>query len=212
MKISILGTGKMGSAVGRQLAGCGYQVIFGSRDPKANIEKFSGIENILVKNYAEAALSADVVVVAVPWSCTLELLKSLENQLKEKVIVDLTNPLSADISRLVVGGDDSAAEQIASQLPESHVVKAFNAITADNFSKPNLYGERAQVFYCSDSETAKEVGRALITSTGYEHKNCGALSNARYIEAIAMLWLQLAFWEEKGSKWSFKIVGDFEGV
>lgn len=212
MKISILGTGKMGSALGRQLAGCGYQVIFGSRDPEANTEKFSGIENISVKNYTVAASSANVVVVAVPWSCTLELLKSLENQLKEKVIVDLTNPLSADISRLIVGGDDSAAEQIASRLPESHVVKAFNAITADNFPMPDLCGEQAQVFYCSDNETAKEVVRTLITSAGYEHKNCGALSNARYIEAMAMLWLQLAFWEEKGSKWSFKIVGDFECV
>ncbi len=212
MKISILGTGKMGSAVGRQLAGCGYQVIFGSREPKANMERFSGIENISVKNYTEAASAANVVVVAVPWSCTLELLKSLENQLKEKVIVDLTNPLSADISRLVVGGDNSAAEQIASRLPESHVVKAFNAITADNFPKPDLTGEQAQVFYCSDNEAAKEVVRKLITSAGYEHKNCGALSNARYVEAIAMLWLQLAFWEEKGSQWSFKIVGDFEGA
>ncbi len=212
MKISILGTGKMGSAVGRQLAKVGYQVIFGSRDPKAKMGKFSGIDNISIENYSEAALSANVVVVAVPWSFTLELLKSLEEQLKGKVIVDLTNPLSADISRLVVGGDDSAAEQISSLLPESHVVKAFNAITADNFSSPNLCGEPVQIFYCSDNEGAKEIARALITATGYEHKNCGALSNARYIEAMAMLWLQLAFWEEKGSEWSFRIVGEFENV
>jgi len=209
MKISILGTGKMGSAVGLQLAKCGYQVIFGSRDPTANMDKFSGINNISIRNYSEAALSANVVVVAVPWSFALELLKSLEDQLKGKVIVDLTNPLSADISRLVVGGNDSAAEQIASLLPESHVVKAFNAITADNFPTPNLCGEAAQIFYCSDNEDAKEVARALITAAGYEQKNCGALSNARYIEAIAMLWLQLAFWEERGSEWSFKIVGEF---
>ncbi|KXS31254.1 MAG: Uncharacterized protein AWT59_2613 [Candidatus Gallionella acididurans] len=212
MKISILGTGKMGSAVGRQLAKCGYQVIFGSRDPTANMDKFSGINTISIKNYSEAALSANVVVVAVPWSFALELLKSLEDQLKGKVIVDLTNPLSADISRLVVGGNDSAAEQIASRLPESHVVKAFNAITADSFPTPNLCGEPAQIFYCSDNEAAKDVARTLITSVGYEHKNCGVLSNARYLEAIAMLWLQLAFWEEKGSEWSFKIVGEFEEV
>jgi len=209
MKISILGTGKMGSAVGRQLAKCGYQVIFGSRDPTASMDKFSGINNISIKNYSEAALSANVVVAAVPWSFALDLLKCLEDQLKGKVIVDLTNPLSADISRLVVGGNDSAAEQIASLLPESHVVKAFNTITADNFPTPNLCGEAAQIFYCSDSEDAKEVARALITAAGYEQKNCGALSNARYIEAIAMLWLQLAFWEERGSEWSFKIVGEF---
>ena len=206
MKESILGTGKMGSAVGRRLASAGWEIVYGSRDPDANKGKYSEFENISVTTYPDAASSSDLVLVAVPWAHTLDLLRALANQLGGKIIVDMTNPLSPDISYLVVGGDSSAAEQVSAWLPESMVVKAFNGITADNFPTPSASGEPAQVFYCSDHDEAKQAARRLIEATGYVPKDCGALSNARYLEAMAMLWLQLALWEDKGSEWAFKMV------
>ncbi|OGU22843.1 MAG: hypothetical protein A2580_11785 [Hydrogenophilales bacterium RIFOXYD1_FULL_62_11] len=39
-----------------------------------------------------------------------------------------------------VGGNDSAAEQLASHVQQSRVVKAFNMITADNFPNQDFYG------------------------------------------------------------------------
>ncbi len=206
MKVSILGTGKMGSAVGRQLAAAGWDIVYGSRDPDANKGKYAEFENITVTTYPDAAAASDTVLIAVPWAYALDLLQTLANPLKGKIVVDMTNPLSPDISYLVVGGADSAAERVSAQLPESQVVKAFNAITADNFPTPSASGEPAQVFYCSDHDEAKQAARQLIEATGYVPKDCGALSNARYVEAMAMLWLQLAFWEDKGSEWAFKIV------
>lgn len=91
MKLSILGTGKMGAAVGRKLAEGGSTVVFGSRSPLDNQAKFADCPNISVGTY----------------------------------------------------------------LP----------------------------------------------------MDCGALSNSRYLEAMAMLWLQLAFWEDQGDAWAFKIAG-----
>jgi NADPH-dependent F420 reductase len=207
MKISILGTGKMGSAVGCRLAEGGHSVIFGSRSPSDNQAKFADSPNVAVGTYAFAAASSDVVMVAVPWLATLPLLESLATQLSGKVLIDLTNPLAPDISHLTVGGSTSAAEMISEKLPKSHVVKAFNMITADNFPNPRFSGEQAQVFYCSDHEDARNAARAVVSATGYVPMSCGALSNARYLEAMAMLWLQLAFWEDKGDAWTFNVSG-----
>ncbi len=207
MNVSILGTGKMGSAVGRRLAENGNSVVFGSRSPSDNLAKFADCPNIAVETCANAASSSDVVVVAVPWAAALPMLEDLVPHLSGKILIDLTNPLAPDISHLTVGGSTSAAETIAESLPESHVVKAFNMITADNFPNPGFGGEQAQVFYCSDHEDARAAARAVVAATGYLPMNCGALSNARYLEAMAMLWLQLAFWENKGDAWAFKVAG-----
>lgn len=206
MKVSILGTGKMAGAVGRKLAASGYQVVFGSRDPEGNATRFADLPNVKVMSNQEAANASEVILVAVPLAATLDLLGSLNGHVVGKIVVDLTNPLSPDISHLVVGGKESAAEQIASKLTQARVVKAFNMITADNFPNPNFFGEPAQIFYCSDHESAKDVARSLIEATGYIPKDCGALSNARYIEGVAMLWLQMAFWEDKGTDWGIKII------
>lgn len=210
MKVSILGTGKMGSAVGRKLVASGYQVVFGSRNPEANASRFADLPNAKVMSNQEAADASSVILVAVPWAAALDLLDSLSSRVDGKVVVDMTNPLSPDISHLVVGGDGSAAERIASLVTQARVVKAFNMITADNFPNPNFYGEPAQIFYCSDHDGAKDVARSLIEATGYIPKDCGALSNARYVEGVAMLWLQLAFWEDKGSDWGIKIIDNGE--
>lgn len=206
MKLAILGTGKMGSAVGKRLAGAGYEIIYGSREPQLNMGKFADYGNISVFSYQDACRQCDVAIVAVPWAHTLPLLLSQRENLEGKVVVDLTNPLSADISHLVVPAMSSAAELIAGVLEKSVIVKAFNGITADNFSTPNFSGETAQVFFCGDVAEAKEIARELINACGYQAEDCGALSNARYLEAMAMLWLQLAFWENKGSGFSFRIV------
>jgi len=206
MKISIMGTGKMGSAVGRQLAGAGYEVVFGSRDPETQRNKYAKDSRITVKNYADAARESAVTIIAVPWAHTLDLIKRISSELDGKVIVDLTNPLSADISHLVVGGTNSAAEQIAKALSGSMVVKAFNGITADNFQTPRFSGDIAQVLYCGDERSAKKIVIQLIEACGYDGVDCGALTNARYLEAMAMLWLQLAFWEDWGGNFSFRVV------
>ena len=199
MKVSILGTGKMGSAVG-------YQIVFGSRNPALNASRFADLRNVQVMSNEDASDASKAILVAVPWAATLDLLHSLNSHVSGKVIVDMTNPLSPDISHLMVGGNDSAAERLASRMQQTRVVKAFNMITADNFPNPDFYGEPAQIMYCSDHDSAKDVARSLIEATGYVPKDCGALSNARYVEGVAMLWIQLAFWEDKGTDWGIKII------
>lgn len=198
----------MGGVVGRALAAAGHRVVFGSRTPDSTARRFDGIRNVSVSSYADAIREIDAAIIAVPWFAALDVIAPLEPGLAGKVVVDLTNPATPDFSQLVVGSVDSAAEHIARALPRCKVVKAFNGITADNFTNPGFSGQRAQVFYCSDHEEGKAVAKQLIAACGFDPVACGLLSNARYLEAIAMLWLQLAFWEDWGTAFSFKIVGE----
>ena len=207
-QVSILGTGKMGTAVGRRLAEAGVRVVYGSRAPQENAEKYADLTNVSVVDYARACTESDTVVIAVPWAHTLELLQLHAGALSDKVIVDMTNPTSPDWSYLVTSGDNSAAELITGASGSARVVKAFNGITADNFSQPDFSGEPAQAFFCGNDDDAKATVRQLIDLCGYRPVDCGSLEIARYLEPMAMLWVQMAFWEEWGSDFSFKLVGD----
>lgn len=206
-QISVLGTGKMGSVVGRTLADAGLRIVYGSRSPEESADKFADLPNVTVTGYKQGCTASDYIVVAVPWANTLDLIEKHRDCLADKIIIDLTNPTSADWSCLVTPTDSSAAEQIADASGSPRVVKAFNGITADNFRQPRFSGEPAQVFYCGNDPEAKSEVRELIQLCGYKPVDCGSLENARYLESLAMLWVQLAFWEEWGNEFSFRVVG-----
>lgn len=206
-QVSILGTGKMGTAVGRKLAQAGVRVVYGSRNPSENADKFADLANVSVVDYARACADSDCVIVAVPWVHTLDLMHQHHQALSDKVVVDMTNPTNADWSYLVTSGDKSAAEEITDASTSARVVKAFNGILADNFAQPNFSGEPAQAFYCGNDDEAKSAVRELIDLCGYAPIDCGSLEIARYLEPLAMWWVQMAFWEEWGNEFRIKLVG-----
>lgn len=205
MDIGILGTGKMGSTLGRLLAAKGHKVALGSRDHKTVEKNFKNIPNCEVVSQQGAVNFGQVVVLATPWSVTEELVSSLSGW-DGKFVVDITNPLSPDISFLMVGGNTSAAERISERVPTAFVVKAFNSINAANLGQPEFSGEPAQLFYCGNNEDARNTVAELIDDLGFVPICCGELSNARYLEAMAMLWIQMAFVGEYGMNWSFKVI------
>lgn len=182
----------------------GHQMLIGSRDPDAAQARWEEAKDLNFATHAEALAFSDLVVLAAPWAATRDLIQGLGNP-KGKIFVDITNSIAPDQSRLLVGGDTSAAEQIASWLPGCEVVKAFNTHFDQNLTQPDYSGERGQMFYCSDSAEAKAAVAGLIEDIGFDPLDCGPLSNARYIEAIAMLTVKLAFAEGFGTDFAFKV-------
>lgn len=203
MHIGILGTGKMGSTLGRLLAARGHSVILGSRAPKAKQESFTDVVGIEVREQQAAVDDAEMIILATPWTVTMVTVEALEIP-PEMIVLDITNPLSPDVSELVIGGRNSAAEEIARGLDSSRVVKAFNGINAANLGNPAFAGGRAQIPFCGDDAEAKGAVRSLIEDIGFEALDCGELKNARYLEAVAMLWIQLVFVKDYGMNCAFK--------
>jgi len=137
---------------------------------------------------AEQALgSSDVVIVATGYADAVPALQSLGN-LAGKVVIDITNPLTADYMGLTIGHSTSAAEEIARAIPDALVVKAFNTVFAPVLAAgPELDGNQVQVFFATDSERARETVGALIDSIGFKAVDAGGLKNARYLEPLAGL-------------------------
>lgn len=187
--IATIGSGNVGGRLARLWTAAGYPVQVASRE-----------------NPSVAVEAADVVALCVPWSAAEAALDSC-GPLQGKILIDCTNPVSAGLDSLVFGGTTSAAEKIQQLRPEASVVKAFNSIGASLLGEAGFDGQISDGFYCSDSAAAKRDIRPLIVAAGLRPVDVGPLRNSRYLEAMAMLWIDLAVNQKRGPTFAFRMTG-----
>ena len=207
MKIGIIGSGNMGSGLGRIWAKKGHEVTFSY---SRNQEKLAGlsasVRNARAGSPAEAA-QAEVILLAVRWPDLPDALKQA-GSLAGKIVIDCTNPLKPDMSGLEIGYTTSAAEEIAKMAPEAKVVKAFNTAFAQVYEEPSrLFGSRrASMLYCGDNAEAKAVVSKLIMDVGFDPIDCGPLTAARLLEPVAMLVITLGYGMKMGTNMALDLI------
>jgi predicted dinucleotide-binding enzyme len=147
-----------------------------------------------------------VVLIAVPWEVTEKVVRSLASHLAGRVLIDCTNPITRDLSGLLVGHNTSAAEEIAHWAPQAKVVKCFNTVGAGGLHDARYGDHSASVLLCGDDDDAKWAVTQLAEGIGFEVIDAGPLAEARYIEPLALLWIHLAMRGKYGSKIAVKLL------
>jgi predicted dinucleotide-binding enzyme len=202
MKIAIIGAGNVGTALGRAWLKRGHEIAFGVRDPNsAKARELVGkLPAARAVTNAEATRGAEVVVLATPWSGTEAAVRSCGN-LKDKILVDCTNPLKADISGLELGTTTSGAERIAEWAGGAQVFKAMNQVGFRLMDAPYFPATVKPVMFVCGDGARKPVVMQLVEQLGFETIDAGPLTVARWLEPYAMLWIHLAV--------TGKVKGDF---
>ena len=173
--LSILGTGNMGQAISAVAAKGGHTV------------------QLLGADDVATPVTGDIVVLAVPYPAIPEVLADRGESLAGKIVVDITNPLNFEtFDSLVVPADSSAAAQIATALPQSSVVKAFNTTFAATLAAGTVGPLTTTVLIAGDDADAKATLADIFTSGGLNAIDAGALKRARELEAVGFLQLTLA--------------------
>lgn len=187
MKIGILGTGNVGGRLRELCLTAGHDVVAGNRSGETS--------------FLTAAQHGDVVILATHYHVAAEVLLPLRSALAGKTLVDATNPLNDDWSPLLLGQENSAGEEIAKLLPDSHVVKAFNTVFADIMTPEGLArgGTKATTFVAGEAPEAVETVAELANSMGFQAEAINTLSAARYLEGLAHLNIRLAVGEGGGT-------------
>ena len=188
MRIAVVGSGRIGSGLGRAWVRAGHAVVFGVRNPDDPKHAPLVAETGAVVTTLAAALDgADVTVLATPFSAVPDVARELPDW-SGRVVIDCTNAIGPGPS-LAVGHTDSAAEVNARLLPGARLVKSFTAQGAESLAHPVYAGVRATNFYCGDDAHAKGVVRGLIEDVGFEPLDLGGLSAARVLEPMTLVWL-----------------------
>lgn len=191
-KLAIIGNGNVGSAIESGAKTGGYEVRTTGADPK----EVRGL-----------AAWGDLIVLAVPAPARQAAIEAL-GDVRGKVIVDPSNLLNADWT---YGGDlnKSGAEQIQEWAAGARVVKAFNTVFAQNMSTGKVKGETLSLLVAGDDADAKQQVMDLGSAIGFESIDAGPLANARYLEGLGFLNIQLGYGPTQyGTNLGFKVVGD----
>lgn len=190
--VAIIGTGDMGDSLGPRLAGLGYKIVYGTRDPDS--EKSQALLELTGQG-AKAALPADaaakgnIVILAVSWPAMENVAQNL-GSLDGKIVVDISMPsVQGEDGYHVPLLETSSAEMIQSWNPGARVVKAFAAQGSFIIDDPDAVGGPATVPIASNDRDAKEVIARLAAEMGLDPVDAGPLRMAREIEALQRLYM-----------------------
>lgn len=202
-KVAIIGAGKVGSGLARALAAKGHTILFGVRNPSSDKTRAALAllrDKAVVTNIPDAIVYGDLIVLAVGWPDAAEIIRSLADHLKGKILIDTTN-LFGDPTH----DGRSGAEILAELAPEAQVVKCFNTIGSEHFTDPIFNDKPASMYLCGDDAEAKTFVGWLVSDLGFELVDAGPLSNAGALEAMGRLWVYLSK-NGMGRDFAFKLV------
>ncbi|GLZ33417.1 hypothetical protein Lesp02_56050 [Lentzea sp. NBRC 105346] len=175
--IAVLGNGRVGGSLALALTRAGHEVTVADRAPGSA---------------ADAARTAQIVVNATPGAGSLERLSALREELRGKILVDVSNAtvdgpdgLPADL--LYPGS--SLAEQLQNALPDTRVVKTLNTMLYTVMTAPSALTQTPTVFLSGEDPQAKQVVRGLLADLGWHQEwitDLGGIETARAAEAAVL--------------------------
>jgi 8-hydroxy-5-deazaflavin:NADPH oxidoreductase len=199
MKIGIMGAGNMGAAFAHRLAAADHEVAIAARglDEARKVASEVG-HRVGAVPREELAEGTDLLILATPYGASVDALRAVRHT-DGKTVIDISNPLTQDMSGLVVGHTTSAAEEVQRAVPGVKVVKAFNTVFSAVLGSAPGGDSKVQVFYAGDDAGAKDTVRRLAESMGFEPVDGGPLANARYLEPLGMLNIWLGYVGGRGT-------------
>jgi hypothetical protein len=189
MNVAVIGTGRVGKAIGAGLAKAGHSVVYASRNPAQQTGLPAPTADV-----SSAVAGAEVVVDAIPGGAVLATLNSIGAQaLAGKVLLDVANDLSANFELSYPNSSLGLAIQEA--FPRTRVVKALNTVQAPLMDNPSRLPAASTVFLAGNDSAAKSVVSGLLNDLGWPNDwqiDLGDISQARATEHVIFLSLGIA--------------------
>ena len=195
MRIGILGTGGMASALAEAWTRAGHDVLVGGRsiaNARAIADRLG--EAVQAADPADVVRGSDALVVAVAWEGiddVLALAGAHQGSFAGKAVLDCTNAVDY-ASGMLEPPVGSAAEHIAAVAAGGHVVKALHLFAGTSWLAPPVEGERTRtVAICGDDPEALATAAGLIRDLGAAPAVLGGLDHARQLEEVAGFVIRL---------------------
>lgn len=184
----------------------GHKVILGSRSLKKAEDVAAGIGgDVCGGSLQSAAGEAEMIVLAVGFRDAAATVRSVQDALTGKIIVDITNPFGA-----VPPGETSGIEENSKAAPAARWVAAYKTTFWKTLDQPVFAGGiKRDVLVCSDDLAAKRTVMQLIEETGFRAVDCGRLENSRTLDLMVPLMIELdqRYCGDALSSWKYIDVG-----
>jgi predicted dinucleotide-binding enzyme len=182
-KIGVIGSGNVGSALGRTWARAGHEVMFASRNINHDQQLAKQIgAGARAGSPKEAAAFGEVILMSVPYRALPELGKSLASELNGKVVIDACNPFPGRDGEIADWAREKGAGLASAELlPGTRIVRAFNAVGAARMGAAHENPGKIGMPIAGDDKAAIEVASRLILDIGYEPVLIGGLDMGKHL-------------------------------
>jgi predicted dinucleotide-binding enzyme len=182
-RIGIIGSGNVGSAIGRTWVNKGHEVMFSSRNLDHDKRLASQLgDKARAGTPRQAASFGEVVLLAVPYRALPDLGKDLAKELEGKVVIDACNPFPGRDGEIANWAREKGAGLASAELlPGARIVRAFNAIGAARMGSAHESPGKIGMPIAGDDQEAIEIASRLIRDVGYEPVLIGGLAMGRYL-------------------------------
>jgi predicted dinucleotide-binding enzyme len=202
MNIAVIGSGKMGGALGEKWAAAGHKVVYGVREPeRKQAERTPENPDIPFETIAHAISGSEVVVFAIPGGAMGEVIHDNASGMTGKLLIDATNDFE--------GPSTNHVESLVSSASGAKVFRAFNSLGWENFTNPTFGSAVADLFYCGpDSAEAQQAFESLVGDVGLRPIRVGDLDKVGIVDSVLTLWFTLASGRGMGRHLAFKVLSD----
>ncbi len=194
-KLGIIGSGQVAISLANGFYKHGYSVMIGTNDP----EKHSSIQektngNASIGTFSDVANFSDLLVLAVKGEGAEEAIqKTGINLLKNKIILDTTNPIASTppvngVLSYFTTPNESLMERLQILAPEARFVKCFSIVGNTLMVDPDFGGIKPTMFIAGNDDKAKQVTTEILSEIGWETEDMGKAEGARAIEPLCILW------------------------
>jgi 8-hydroxy-5-deazaflavin:NADPH oxidoreductase len=194
MRVGVLGSGVVAQVLAAGFVKHGHEVMIGSRDPEKLADWNAENPKASRGTFAEAAAFGEVLVLAVKGSAASAVLGLAgARNLGGKPVLDACNPIADappvnGVLQFFTGPNQSLMEQLQSEFPDAHFVKAFSSVGNMQMIDPTFAEGRPTMFICGNDDAAKKTATDLLDQFGWETADMGGAEAARAIEPLCMLW------------------------
>ena len=192
-KVAVIGLGNIGRTIAANLVKGTHPVIISSREIK-KAQSFAAELGVLAiaEETSKAIKDADLIIPAIYFDKIKEFLGQYAEELKGKVIIDVSNPIAPDGNggfKKIIDKDVSAGQILAALTPkDASFVKAFGTLGAASLSGATFTEPARKVlFYASDSTNSNKQIEELITDSGFEPLHVGGIDQSIRIEVFGDL-------------------------
>lgn len=178
MKIGVIGSGRVGGAVGGAWVKAGHEVMFSSLNLEEDRKLAAGLGGgARAGTPREAAAFGAVLLISVPYKALPSVGKDLGDLLKGKTVIDTCNPIVGRDGDMAVAAREKGAGLASMEyLPGARIVRAFNAIGYAKMAAAASQKERVGMPIAGDDRNAIATASALIRDVGYEPVLVGTLA------------------------------------
>lgn len=179
MNIGIIGSGDIGSTLGRLWAKAGHRIVFSFSHDQQKLERLAeecGNDSRAATPYEAVSLS-EVVLFSPPWTQIDEALKQI-GRFEGQTVIDATNPyIDREMHVQQFAENESASETNARKMEGAKVIKAFNTLRDETLWERS--GQGIVIFFAGDYPLMKKKVAQLIEDAGFVPYDAGTLHEGK---------------------------------